>query len=201
MNPPCPKRSKPAIADVMQPTTTSESCSLEDMDALHLLAYLLTANHEKAEQSCVTGLENCADNNFRFKEWARSWLSAQSFKSAIRMMSRGPCRRGPTCSLARGSAETDASSKALQLNMSHRDCARSWRLRAVCLCSVGSRAILRSGLFHPSKIAHERTSGQHERGHYSRSLRSKSEMLHWRIMPETAPQAMSCGRCELKAFN
>src|SRR5690349_11124464 len=53
------------------------------MDALHLLAYLLTGNHEKAEQSFVTGLEDCVDNNFVFKEWARSWAQRTIVQSAI----------------------------------------------------------------------------------------------------------------------
>ena len=33
------------------------------MTALHLLAYLLTGNHEKAEQCFVTGLEDRVSNN------------------------------------------------------------------------------------------------------------------------------------------
>jgi len=109
MNPPCPNRSKPAIADGYATNDDFRKLFTEDMDALHLLAYLLTGNHEKAEQSCVTGLENCADNNFVFKEWARSWAQRTIVQSAIRMMSPRPMSPRPNhAAWARGSAETDA---------------------------------------------------------------------------------------------
>jgi DNA-directed RNA polymerase specialized sigma24 family protein len=62
----------------------------EDTTALHLLAYLLTGNHEKAEQCFVTGLEDCVSNNSIFKEWARSWAQRTIVKSAIRMMAPRP---------------------------------------------------------------------------------------------------------------
>jgi len=87
----------------------------EDMTALHLLAYLLTGDQEKAEQCFVTGLEDSVNNNSVFKEWARSWAQRTIVQSAIRMMAPRPDH-------------------------------------AVCLCSVCSRAILRSGLFHPSQL-------------------------------------------------
>ena len=90
MNLLCPNRSKPAIADDYATSDDFRKLFTEDMDALHLLAYLLTGNHEKAEQSCVTGLETCADNNFVFKEWARSWAQRTIVQSAIRMMAPRP---------------------------------------------------------------------------------------------------------------
>ena len=90
MNLLCPNRSKPAIADDYATSDDFRKLFTEDMDALHLLAYLLTGNHEKAEQSFVTGLEDCVDNNFVFKEWARSWAQRTIVQSAIRMMAPRP---------------------------------------------------------------------------------------------------------------
>src|SRR5258708_13037429 len=90
MNLLCPNRSKPAIADDYATSDDFRKLFTEDMDALHLLAYLLTGNHEKAEQSFVTGLEDCVDNNFIFKEWARSWAQRTIVQSAIRMMAPRP---------------------------------------------------------------------------------------------------------------
>src|SRR5882762_4202545 len=90
MNLLCPNRSKPAIADGYATSDDFRKLFTEDMDALHLLAYLLTGNHEKAEQSFVTGLEDCVDNNFVFKEWARSWAQRTIVQSAIRMMAPRP---------------------------------------------------------------------------------------------------------------
>ena len=90
MNRLCPNRSKPAIAHDYATSDDFRKLFTEDMDALHLLAYLLTGNHEKAEQSFVTGLEDYVDNNFVFKEWARSWAQRKIVHSAIRMMAPRP---------------------------------------------------------------------------------------------------------------
>src|SRR5438128_3293058 len=45
----------------------------EDMTGLYLLSLLLTANHEKAEQCFVAGVEDTVKGNPVFKEWAHSW--------------------------------------------------------------------------------------------------------------------------------
>jgi DNA-directed RNA polymerase specialized sigma24 family protein len=63
---------------------------LEGVVTLHLLAYLLTGDQEKAEQCFVTGIENCVNDNSIFKEWARSWAQRMIVQSAIRMMSPQP---------------------------------------------------------------------------------------------------------------
>jgi DNA-directed RNA polymerase specialized sigma24 family protein len=110
MNLLCPNRSKPAIADDYATSDDFRKLFTEDRDALHLLAYLLTGNHEKAEQSFVTGLEDCVDNNFVFKEWARSWAQRTIVQSAVRMISPRPNRAAWT----RVSAETDAKLQTAQ---------------------------------------------------------------------------------------
>jgi DNA-directed RNA polymerase specialized sigma24 family protein len=60
------------------------------MTALHLLAYLLIGNHEKAEQCFVSGLEDCVNNNSVFKQWARSWTKRTIVQSAIGMIAPRP---------------------------------------------------------------------------------------------------------------
>jgi DNA-directed RNA polymerase specialized sigma24 family protein len=83
-------RSKPSIADDHATSDGFRKLFTEGVVALHLLAYLLTGNHEKAEQCFVTGLEDCVNNYSVFKEWARSWAQRTIVQSAIRMMSPRP---------------------------------------------------------------------------------------------------------------
>jgi hypothetical protein len=58
----------------------------EDMHPLYLLAFLLTANHARAEQCYVESMENVINGNPVFKEWARSWIKRNVIQSAIRMV-------------------------------------------------------------------------------------------------------------------
>jgi hypothetical protein len=44
----------------------------ENMNSLYLLAFLLTADHGRAEQCFVSGLEDAVGGNPVFKEWAHS---------------------------------------------------------------------------------------------------------------------------------
>jgi DNA-directed RNA polymerase specialized sigma24 family protein len=59
----------------------------EDMAGLHLLAYLLTADQQKAEQCFVAGLEDSIHGNPVFKQWARSWSKRAIIQNAIKTMS------------------------------------------------------------------------------------------------------------------
>jgi hypothetical protein len=54
---------------------------------LYLLSLLLTADHKKAEQCFVTGLDRCSEGRPVFNEWARSWTRRIIVQSAIRMIS------------------------------------------------------------------------------------------------------------------
>ena len=58
----------------------------EDMNNLHLLSFLLTANLEEAERCFVAGLADCVDGNPVFKEWASSWARSIIVHSAIRII-------------------------------------------------------------------------------------------------------------------
>jgi hypothetical protein len=55
----------------------------EDMKSLYLLSFLLTADHEKAEQCFVSGLEDAVEGNPVFKEWARSWARRVIIVNAV----------------------------------------------------------------------------------------------------------------------
>lgn len=67
----------------------ADFCQIFDghLDDLYTLSFLLTADHEKAGQCFVTGLEDCLQGNPVFREWAQSWARRTVVKNAIRMMS------------------------------------------------------------------------------------------------------------------
>jgi DNA-directed RNA polymerase specialized sigma24 family protein len=64
-----------------------EKIFTDDMHGLHLLALLLTADQELAEQSFVAGLEDSIHGNPVFRQWARSWSKRAIIKNAIKLVS------------------------------------------------------------------------------------------------------------------
>jgi hypothetical protein len=58
----------------------------EDPNGLYMLSFLLTANHEKAEQCFVAGLDDCVDGNAVFQEWAAMWARRVIVRNAIRII-------------------------------------------------------------------------------------------------------------------
>jgi DNA-directed RNA polymerase specialized sigma24 family protein len=62
----------------------------DDMAGLHLLAWLLTADEQKAEQVFVAGLEDSIKGNPVFRQWARSWSQRAIIKRAIRAVVPSP---------------------------------------------------------------------------------------------------------------
>jgi hypothetical protein len=62
----------------------------EDMNSLYALSLLLTADHEKAEQCFVSGLEDAVEGNPVFKEWARSWARRVIIVNAVRAIGPRP---------------------------------------------------------------------------------------------------------------
>jgi hypothetical protein len=62
----------------------------ESVDELYQLSFLLTADHDKAEQCFVGGLEDSAKENHVFKEWARSWAKRVIIQNAIRELKPRP---------------------------------------------------------------------------------------------------------------
>lgn len=62
----------------------------EEKDNLYRLSFLLTADHEKAQQCFVSGLEDSVKGNPVFKEWARSWARRTIIQSAVRVINPRP---------------------------------------------------------------------------------------------------------------
>ena len=58
---------------------------IENMDSGHLLSLLLTADLVKAEECFVSGLEDCVEGTYVFRDWARSWARRTIIQNAIRM--------------------------------------------------------------------------------------------------------------------
>jgi hypothetical protein len=68
----------------------------EDPNGLYTLSFLLTANHEKAEQCCVAGLDDCVDGNAVFQEWAGLWARRVIVRNAIRIIAPHKGQPQPT---------------------------------------------------------------------------------------------------------
>jgi DNA-directed RNA polymerase specialized sigma24 family protein len=62
----------------------------EETDSLYRLSFLLTADHEKAEQCFVSGLEDSLNGSPVFKEWARSWARRAIIQNAVRVINPRP---------------------------------------------------------------------------------------------------------------
>jgi len=68
--------------------TSTEFCRVftDDMDNMHLLSFLLTADLTKAEECFVSGLEDCVKGSYVFRDWARSWARRAIIQNAVRMV-------------------------------------------------------------------------------------------------------------------
>jgi hypothetical protein len=56
----------------------------QDLNGLYQLSLLLTGDHQKAERCVVSGIEDCAEENRVFREWARAWAKRVIAENAIR---------------------------------------------------------------------------------------------------------------------
>lgn len=85
--------------------TSADFCGLftSEMSSLYLLAFLLTAAPDKAEQCFLTALENCQNVHFVFKEWVGPWARREIVHAAIRMIE--PRRKDPGRPLAAPEAD------------------------------------------------------------------------------------------------
>ena len=77
---------EPVSKRVNDYATAEDFCCVfaEGMDELYQLSFLLVADHHKAEQCFVAGLEDSLKENHVFKEWARSWAKRAIIQNAIR---------------------------------------------------------------------------------------------------------------------
>jgi hypothetical protein len=62
----------------------------QNLDELSQLAFLLGADHNKAEQALVTGIQESVTSNQVFKQWAHSWAKRAVIKNAIRLLEPQP---------------------------------------------------------------------------------------------------------------
>jgi hypothetical protein len=64
----------------------------EEMRSLYLLSFLLTADHDKAEQCLVSAMGECMEGAGVSMDWALSWTRAAVLKHAIQMIKPAPER-------------------------------------------------------------------------------------------------------------
>jgi hypothetical protein len=62
----------------------------EEMHSLYLLSFLLTADHDKAEECLVAAMGECVEGIGPFMDWARSWTRAAVLKHAIQTIKPAP---------------------------------------------------------------------------------------------------------------
>jgi DNA-directed RNA polymerase specialized sigma24 family protein len=62
---------------------------MDDMDSLHLLALLLTADEDLAGQCFVAGLDDSIRDNSVFRQWTRSWSKRAIVRNAIKYIKPG----------------------------------------------------------------------------------------------------------------
>jgi hypothetical protein len=94
---------KEPASQVNDYATAEDFCGVfaEGMDELYQLSFLLIADHDKAEQCFVAGLEESLKKKYVFKQRARSWAKRAIIQNAIRELE--PCLLATSFSLARHS--------------------------------------------------------------------------------------------------
>jgi hypothetical protein len=75
--------SYPTVADFLRTFN-------EEMHSLYLLSFLLTADHDKAEQCLVSAMGECVEGIGVFMDGACSWTRAAVLKRAIQMIKPAP---------------------------------------------------------------------------------------------------------------
>lgn len=112
----------------------------EDMNSLHLLALLLTADAQKAEQCFVAGLEDSIQGNLVFRQWARSWSKRAIIKNAIKEIA--PAAGRPEVAAMNGRQAAAATTIAtLKTNDKTRDAQKDAMLAAVLELETFSRFV------------------------------------------------------------
>ncbi len=61
-----------------------------DMNVLYRLSFLLTADHQKAEQCFIAGVEDSVNNNRVFRGRARAWAKRIIIQNAVRALNPRP---------------------------------------------------------------------------------------------------------------
>ena len=81
-----------ALERTSQYAMKSDFCAIfrQQTDRLYLLALLLTAAPQKAEECLVGSLDDCIEGNPVFKDWARAWSVRAIIKRAIHIVAPLP---------------------------------------------------------------------------------------------------------------
>jgi hypothetical protein len=110
----------PEAKHIMKPTPYASCADFqrifdEDMKSLYLLSFLLTADHEKAEQCFVSGLDDAVEGNPVFMQWARSWARRAIIQNAVRVINPRPIEGSSHSNSAfgAGNGETNSNGKTL----------------------------------------------------------------------------------------
>ena len=69
---------------------TSYANVIEEMQSLYLLSFLLTADHDKAEQCLVSAIGECREGIGVFMDWTRFWTRRAVIKHAIQLIMPAP---------------------------------------------------------------------------------------------------------------
>jgi hypothetical protein len=72
--------------------TSEDFCRIfsQETNGLYQLSYLLTGEHEKAEECFAAGLEDSVKAHNVFREWARSWAKRAIIENAILLLRPQP---------------------------------------------------------------------------------------------------------------
>ncbi len=66
-----------------------------NVDGYYQLAFILTADDERAEQAFVAAVEDCVKSHHVLKEWAHSWAKRVVIQRANRLVQSRPASAGP----------------------------------------------------------------------------------------------------------
>lgn len=93
-----PPRSRISTETSQAYTTSTEFCRVfaANMDSMHLLSFLLTADLTKAEECFVSGLGDCVKGSYVFRDWARSWARRTIIQNAVRLLAPRASRSAVT---------------------------------------------------------------------------------------------------------
>ena len=58
----------------------------ENTENTHLLSFILTADHAKANECCVSGLDSYAEGSSVFRDWTRRWTRRTIIRNAVRVL-------------------------------------------------------------------------------------------------------------------
>lgn len=130
--------------------TRADFCEVfeSEMKSLYLLAFLLTANHQDAEQCFVSTVNAGFEEQAVFKGWSRSWIKRSLIKHAIRIASPASGRDMKKRDLwsveqdgVTGDGEIDAVTRLKPLErfvfvMSNLECYSAWECSLLLRCSM-----------------------------------------------------------------